>query len=201
MANSAASLNSHLFQFYPSRNREEELRLVFKISISLLSRLDFGSVSKICATNLNIFCNKLAWHLSRLEISTLEVFQKFCRLIWTFFCKKLARHLSRLEISTLEEFQKFAQQIWTFFCNKHLSRLERGCPLSAVMPPRWFAAPKYPYFATKLHMMNTQIKRQIFSWKIFLLAPPAWAGQAEIALNQCTIDKLFSLSADTDNHR
>ena len=45
----------------PKAGEEEELRLVFKISISLLARLEISKLevfSKICATNLNAYSEK-----------------------------------------------------------------------------------------------------------------------------------------------
>ena len=45
----------------PKAGEEEELRLVFKISISLLARLEISKLevfSKICATNLNAYSDK-----------------------------------------------------------------------------------------------------------------------------------------------
>ena len=45
----------------PQAGEEEELRLVFKISISLLARLEISKLevfSKICATNLNAYSEK-----------------------------------------------------------------------------------------------------------------------------------------------
>ena len=45
----------------PKAGEEEELRLVFKISISLLARLEISKLevfSEICATNLNAYSEK-----------------------------------------------------------------------------------------------------------------------------------------------
>ena len=45
----------------PKAGEEEDLRLVFKISISLLARLEISKLevfSKICATNLNTYSDK-----------------------------------------------------------------------------------------------------------------------------------------------
>ena len=45
----------------PKAGEEEELRLVFKISISLLARLEISKLevfSKICATNLNAYSDQ-----------------------------------------------------------------------------------------------------------------------------------------------